>query len=86
MLEFGSETSMLAYLLVAGIITRRIHEFYVKQTEKYHASQNPNDHPRHLVITIEKAHKFLNPRTRQTNNFRNDCQRDAQIFRLAVDC
>ncbi len=60
-LEFGSETSMLAYLLVAGIITRRIHEFYVKQTEKYHASQNPNDHPRHLVITIEEAHKFLNP-------------------------
>ncbi|MDY0093835.1 MAG: ATP-binding protein [Candidatus Vecturithrix sp.] len=60
-LEFGSETSMLAYLLVAGIITRRIHELYVKQTEKYHASQNPNDRPRHLVITIEEAHKFLNP-------------------------
>ena len=60
-LEFGSETSMLAYLLVASIITRRIHELYVKQTEKYHASQNPNDHPRHLVITIEEAHKFLNP-------------------------
>ncbi|GAK59762.1 hypothetical protein U27_06747 [Candidatus Vecturithrix granuli] len=60
-LEFGSETSMLAYLLVAGIITRRIHELYVKQTEQYHASQNPNDRPRHLVITIEEAHKFLNP-------------------------
>lgn len=59
-LEFGRETSVLAYLLVAGIITRRIHELYVKQTEKYHASQNPEDRPRHLVITIEEAHKFLN--------------------------
>lgn len=68
-LEFGRETSMLAYLLVAGIITRRIHELYVGQTEQYFATQNPNDKPKHLVITIEEAHKFLNPRTAKQTIF-----------------
>ena len=68
-LEFGRETHMLAYLLVSGIITRRIHELYVKQTEKYHASQDPADKPKHLVITIEEAHKFLNPRSAKQTIF-----------------
>ena len=66
-LEFGRQTSMLAYLLVANILSRRIHEQYVTKSEKFYASQNPEDQPRHLVITIEEAHKFLNPATaRQT--------------------
>ncbi|PIE35719.1 ATPase [candidate division KSB3 bacterium] len=68
-LEFGRETSMLAYLLVSGMITRRIHELYVKQTEQYHASQDPADKPKHLVITIEEAHKFLNPRSAKQTIF-----------------
>jgi DNA helicase HerA-like ATPase len=68
-LEFGRQTSMLCYLLVAGIITRRIHELYVEQTEKYHASQDVADKPQHLVITIEEAHKFLNPRTAKQTIF-----------------
>ena len=52
---------MLAYLLVANIISRKIHEEYVSKSEQYYATQNPADKPRHLVITIEEAHKFLNP-------------------------
>lgn len=60
-LEFGNQTSMLCYLLVSNMISRRIHEAYVAKTEKYLASQNSADQPRHLVITIEEAHKFLNP-------------------------
>ena len=60
-LEFGNQTSMLCYLLVANIITRRIHEAYVAKTEKFLASQSISDQPRHLIITIEEAHKFLNP-------------------------
>lgn len=60
-LEFGQQTSMLCYLLVSNIIARRIHEEYVKQTERYLASQDPKDEPRQLVIVIEEAHKFLNP-------------------------
>jgi uncharacterized protein len=68
-LEFGRQTSMLCYLLAAGIITRRIHELYVAQTEKYHATQTPEDKPPHLVITIEEAHKFLNPRSAKQTIF-----------------
>ena len=60
-LEFGQQTSMLAYLLVANIITRRIHELYVHKSEHFYATQKPEDEPRQLVITIEEAHKFLNP-------------------------
>ncbi len=66
-LEFGRQTGMLAYLLVANILSRRIHEQYVAKSEKFYASQKPEDQPKHLVITIEEAHKFLNPATaRQT--------------------
>ncbi len=66
-LEFGQQTSLLCYLLVANIITRRIHELYTRQSEKYLASQRPEDKPRQLMITIEEAHKFLNPQAaRQT--------------------
>jgi DNA helicase HerA-like ATPase len=60
-LEFGQQTSMLCYLLVANIIARRIHEMYVKKSEKFYATQKPEDQPRQLMITIEEAHKFLNP-------------------------
>ena len=60
-LEFGNQSSMLCYLLVANIITRRIHEEYVARTERFLASQNKADEPRKLMITIEEAHKFLNP-------------------------
>lgn len=66
-LEFGNNTSMLSYLLVANIITRKIHNKYVFQTEKFLSSQKKEDEPRHLMITIEEAHKFLNPQAaRQT--------------------
>ena len=60
-LEFGQQTSMLSYLLVANIIARRIHEMYVKKSERFYATQRPEDQPRQLMITIEEAHKFLNP-------------------------
>jgi DNA helicase HerA-like ATPase len=60
-LEFGQQTSMLCYLLVANVLARRIHEMYVKKSERYYATQKPEDQPRQLMITIEEAHKFLNP-------------------------
>ncbi|KKQ33562.1 MAG: hypothetical protein US49_C0001G0242 [candidate division TM6 bacterium GW2011_GWF2_37_49] len=60
-LEFGNHTSMLCYLLVANIITRRIHDEYVEKTERFLASQKKSDEPHKLMITIEEAHKFLNP-------------------------
>lgn len=60
-LEFGRVSNMLAYLLVANLITRRIHQAWVGDAEKYMATQDLRDRPRPLMITIEEAHKFLNP-------------------------
>lgn len=66
-LEFGQHNSALAYMLVANIITRRIHQRWVDQTERYLHSKNEADRPRPLMITVEEAHKFLNPQAaRQT--------------------
>jgi DNA helicase HerA-like ATPase len=57
-LEFGGQTSLLAYMLVANILTRRIHDRW--RTEKEAAVSNGrHDHPPQLTITIEEAHKFL---------------------------
>ncbi len=59
-LEFGRYGNDLqAYLLVANFLTRRIHDRYVKATEK--AFGDESQKPRPLVITIEEAHKFLEP-------------------------
>ena len=58
--EFGNYTSTFIYLLIANIITRRIHSEYVEKTEKFLGSQKKEDEPKKLMITIEEAHKFLN--------------------------
>ncbi len=59
--EFGNYTSTFCYLLIANIITRRIHHRYIEKTEKFLGSQKKEDEPKKLMITIEEAHKFLNP-------------------------
>ncbi len=59
--EFGSQSDMLSYMLVTNMITRRIHQAYVRKAEKFLASKNPIDRPQQLVITIEEAHRFLDP-------------------------
>jgi hypothetical protein len=65
--EFGNFTSTLCYLLIANIITRRIHSEYVKKTELFLGSHKKEYEPKKLMITIEEAHKFLNPHAaRQT--------------------
>ena len=59
-LEFGRYGNDLnAYILVANLLTRRIHERYVRRKEE--AEGRPGTEPRPLVITIEEAHKFLSP-------------------------
>lgn len=65
--EFGNYTTTFCYLLIANIITRRVHQEYVAKTEKFLGSQRKEDEPKKLMITIEEAHKFLNPQAaRQT--------------------
>lgn len=66
-IEFGSQSNMLSYMLATNVIARRIHHAYVRKSERFLQTKNPSDRPRQLVITIEEAHRFLDPATvRQT--------------------
>jgi uncharacterized protein len=66
-IEFGSQSNMLSYMLATNVISRRIHGSYVQKAERFLQTKNPIDRPRQLVITIEEAHRFLDPATvRQT--------------------
>ena len=59
-LEFGRYGSDLgAYILVANFLTRRIHRQYVEKKERSFGAAGRRATP--LVITIEEAHKFLDP-------------------------
>lgn len=58
-IEFGSQSNLLSYMLATNMITRRIHARYVRRAEHFLHTQNPEDRPRQLVITIEEAHRFL---------------------------
>ena len=58
-LEFGRYTDVTVYMLIANILTRRIYAQYRERTEMAMGEKADKPHP--LVITIEEAHKFLNP-------------------------
>lgn len=60
-IEFGSQSNMLSYMLATNMISRRIHASYVQKSERFLQTKNPSDRPRQLVITIEEAHRFLDP-------------------------
>lgn len=67
-LEFGRYgNSLEAYMLVANYLTRRIHEAYVERVEK--ALGDPAHEPPQLMITIEEAHKFLDPKIANQTTF-----------------
>lgn len=67
-IEFGGCTDFLSYMLVASILTRRIHERWRHEKEKASASGKLG-HPPQLVITLEEAHKFLSPETSNSTIF-----------------
>ncbi len=59
-IEFGRFGNDLdSYMLVANVLTRRIHERYRDLVEK--ALGEKGEKPIRLMITIEEAHKFLDP-------------------------
>ncbi|HLH81380.1 MAG TPA: ATP-binding protein [Chthonomonas sp.] len=58
-LEFGRHDKPRQYMLVANILTRRLHDLYVRETEKALGGQGSE--PKHLIVVIEEAHKFLSP-------------------------
>jgi DNA helicase HerA-like ATPase len=59
-LEFGRQRNLLAYMLAANVITRRIHQVWTQKVEV--SKQGKGQAPPQLMITIEEAHKFLSPR------------------------
>jgi DNA helicase HerA-like ATPase len=60
-IEFGNQSDLLSYMLVTNMITRRIHKHYVNKAEKFLQSKKETDRPTPLIITIEEAHRFLDP-------------------------
>jgi DNA helicase HerA-like ATPase len=58
-LEFGRFDDFTAYILVANLLSRRIHAKYRENAEREMGGEVAPSHP--LVITIEEAHRFLNP-------------------------
>ena len=85
-LEFGRYGSNLAaYILVANLLTRRIHERYVRRKEQ--AAGKQSDEPQPLVITIEEAHKFLTPAVAEQTIFGNIARemRKYNVTLLVVD-
>lgn len=68
-LEFGQHRRLLPYMLVANIITRLIHGRWVDKTEQYLRSHDESRRPQPLMITIEEAHRFLNPEAARQTSF-----------------
>ncbi|MEB3294653.1 MAG: ATP-binding protein [Synechococcales bacterium] len=62
-IEFGSQSNLLSYMLATNTIARRIHAAYVRKAEQFLQTKNIRDRPRQLMITIEEAHRFLDPAT-----------------------
>jgi len=58
-LQFGGCDNILSYVLVANLLTRRIYTEYRERVDEAIASDRKK--PDQLVITIEEAHRFLNP-------------------------
>jgi DNA helicase HerA-like ATPase len=57
-LEFGRFDDFTAYILVANLLSRRIHAKYRENAEMEMGGEVGPSRP--LVITIEEAHRFLN--------------------------
>ncbi len=58
-LQFGGYDDIAAYVLVANLLTRRIYNQYREKVDI--ATSADTKTPDQLVITIEEAHRFLNP-------------------------
>jgi DNA helicase HerA-like ATPase len=68
-LQFGRYDSLLDYMLVANLVTRRIHQRYVEQALTQGQLGAPASQRRRLVIVLEEAHKFLAPEAARQSIF-----------------
>ncbi len=73
-LDFGDfGTDQMVYLFVANVLSRRLFDLYVEQNE---------DYPR-LVLFLEEAHKFLDPRIAEYSIF-SRLARETRKFNLIL--
>jgi hypothetical protein len=86
-IEFGTQSHPMSYMLATNVIVRRIHGLYLQKTEKFLGTKNPMDRPRQLVITLEDAHRFLSTSTVRQTIFNTiaDKGRKNSISLLVVD-
>jgi DNA helicase HerA-like ATPase len=68
-LEFGQHRRLLPYMLVANIITRKVHGLWIHKMETFLQSKDEGQRPVQLMITIEEAHRFLNPEAARQTSF-----------------
>lgn len=81
-LEFGAYGNDLpAYMLVANVLTRRLHDVYRERSEA--AQGGRGERPPHLIITIEEAHKFLNPQIARQTIF-GEIAREMRKYRVTL--
>jgi DNA helicase HerA-like ATPase len=86
-LEFGQFSRPLPYMLVANVITRRIHRRWSQLAEARLQSRGSVSAPRQLMITIEEAHKFLSTQVANQTIFGTIARemRKFQVTLLVVD-
>ncbi|MCL5291599.1 MAG: ATP-binding protein [Actinobacteria bacterium] len=80
-IQFGRYNDLLTYILVANILTRRLHEDYARDTDAARAEGREGPTP--LIITIEEAHKFLDPSVAGSTVF-GAIAREARKYRLVL--
>jgi DNA helicase HerA-like ATPase len=56
-LEMGGSHDMLGYLFAANVITRRLHETYMKDT--YASIEKGGEEPRDCLVVVEEAHRLI---------------------------
>jgi len=83
-LEFGRQKRRrLSYMLVANILTRRIYDQWVQQTEQFLAGGDKGSKPRPLVICVEEAHNFLSPGAARQTTF-GDIAREMRKYSVTL--
>lgn len=82
-LQFGKHNSVLDYLLVANLITRRVRKRYVELAEQHEQDPDHAGEPRPLMITIEEAHKFLSPSIARQTTF-GTIARELRKYRVTL--
>lgn len=80
--QFGRNDSFLDYMLVANLLTRRIHERYTEEVlQAEEVGGESRNRP--LVIVLEEAHKFLTPEAARQSIF-GTIAREMRKYRVTL--